>query len=262
MEDQILILALHRVGKPPREATLRGLFTSERLLRFQVRLLEAVGFRFTTLREAMSGGGGRKAVITFDDGYLDNLTNALPVLGPMNVPATVFAITGDVGKRGCTWDEAGDKTPSDMLTWEQLRELAAKGWEIGAHADEHVHLAKRPPSEQMKAIRSSVRSIEERLGTEPISFAYPYGSYTEETKGILRSLRVRFAVTTRKPSPGELRPSDDHLELKRLAVGGWAWHHFAKVAIRSLAVIGFASLISGLIPSRTPLLSPIPQVFD
>src|SRR4051812_16437415 len=113
MEDQILILALHRVGKPPREATLRGLFTSESLLRFQILLLEALGFRFTTLREAMSGGGGRKAVLTFDDGYEDNLTKALPILHAMSIPATVFAITGDVGKRGCTWDEAGDKTPSD-----------------------------------------------------------------------------------------------------------------------------------------------------
>lgn len=262
MKDQIIILALHRVGKPVQGTSLRGLFTSERLLRFQVRLLKGAGFTFATLCDAMTDRTGRRAVITFDDGYEDNLTNGLPVLEALSVPATVFAISGDVGKQSCTWDEAGDKTPADMLSWEQLDRLAAAGWEIGAHGHEHIHLARRCSTQQSEVIRSCVNAIQERLGINPVSFAYPYGSYTAQTKEILSSVGVRFAVTTHKPRMGELQPSIDHLELKRLAVGGWAWHHFLKIGLRTLAVVGFSGLAVGLVPDRTPFLSPIPQFFD
>src|SRR5262245_41930182 len=109
MSSQLLILGLHRVGFPPPNAKIRGLFISPRLLSFQIWLLKRRGYKFMTLRDAMSRNESKRAVLTFDDGYADNLSAALPVLKKHNVSATLFVITGDVGKEDVVWDEAGEK---------------------------------------------------------------------------------------------------------------------------------------------------------
>ena len=102
-------LGLHRVGFPPPDAKIRGLFISPKLLSFQIWLLKRRGYRFMTLRDAMVSNGTKRAVLTFDDGYTDNLTAALPVLKKHNIPATLFIITGDVGRSDVVWEEAGEK---------------------------------------------------------------------------------------------------------------------------------------------------------
>lgn len=259
MRDETLILGLHRIGRPGREAVLRGLFTSEGVLRFQVRLLRALGFEFATLRDAMSRRSGRTAVITFDDGYADNVA-ALSVLRDLGVPATIFVITGDVGMRNVVWDEAGDKTPADMLSWPDLETMSRDGWEIAGHADEHVHLAERPLHEQRSTVARCLSTISRRLGASVVSFAYPYGSYSEGTKEILRDLGIRFAVTTRKPGVGDLA-ADSDLELKRLSVGGWSWHHYLRIVLRTFGVLGFSGLAGAVLPARI-LLSPVPLAVE
>jgi peptidoglycan/xylan/chitin deacetylase (PgdA/CDA1 family) len=61
---------------------------------------------FARLAEALDGGTplpSRPIIVTFDDGYHDNFTHALPLLKELGVPATVFLSTGYVGKRGTFW---------------------------------------------------------------------------------------------------------------------------------------------------------------
>src|SRR6478672_10470251 len=100
MSSHLLILGLHRVGHPPRRAKIRGLFITPRLLTFQLHVLRLLGYRFLTLRDAIANADKNEkiAVLTFDDGYADNVTAALPVLRKFNAPATVFVITDDIGK--------------------------------------------------------------------------------------------------------------------------------------------------------------------
>jgi peptidoglycan/xylan/chitin deacetylase (PgdA/CDA1 family) len=242
----LFVLGLHRVGRPSANATIRGLFTSTGLLRFQIRLLKWLGFEFKTLSEAVLGpNASRTAVLTFDDGYEDNYHFGVPVLERENVPATVFVIASDVGKRDLIWDEAGDSTPADLMTWNMLKELGNRGWEIGSHCDEHVHLGRRSPHEQAKLIDAGLQRVEEHFGFRPVSFAYPYGSHDDSTVDALKQCGVRIAVTTNRPGTRDLRPAGDLLRVKRLAVGGWAWHHYVKVFIRTLRVAGPGLSIGG-----------------
>jgi peptidoglycan/xylan/chitin deacetylase (PgdA/CDA1 family) len=89
----------------------------------------------------MLSNNTKRAVLTFDDGYVDNLTAALPLLQKHNIPATLFVITGDVGKGNGTWDEAGESLPADLLSMGMCEtQLRDHGWEIASHAHEHVHL--------------------------------------------------------------------------------------------------------------------------
>jgi peptidoglycan/xylan/chitin deacetylase (PgdA/CDA1 family) len=259
MSSHLLILGLHRVGHPPRHAKIRGLFTTPDLLAFQIRLLRTLGYRFMTLRDAVANAnkGERVAVLTFDDGYADNITAALPILKRFDVPATIFVITGDVGKKGVVWNEAGEKLPADILTWEDLSYLRDNGWEIASHADQHVHLDRYDESAQEGFISRSIAEIENNLGERPISFAYPYGHYNRVTKKVLKRNGVQLAVTTVPARYDDDLAPRDFLELSRLAVGGRRLDHYAKALFRTLkATTGFA-------PSRVFAgESTVPRVID
>jgi len=234
MRPNILILGLHRVGYPPKNAKIRGLFISPKLLAFQIKFLRMLGYRFMTLKDAMTASSGRIAVLTFDDGYADNFTNALPILEKYNVPATLFIITNDIGKKSVVWAEAGEDLPADILSWEMARELGRRGWEIGSHAHEHIHFDLHNEPKQAEAVRNSIEEIEKNLGVVPISFAYPYGGYTAETKSILRLQGIRYAVTTNPIGWAEDAISKDLLELRRVMVGGRKFHHFVKAFCKTL----------------------------
>ena len=257
MNSKILILGFHRVGYPPQNARIRGLFTTPRLLTFELWLLSKLGYQFSTLRDAMTASSDKLAVITFDDGYEDNFTEALPILERFRAPATIFVITGDVGKKAVVWDESDEKLPADMITWEMLAELQKKGWEIGSHGHSHVHFDTKNRPVQESLICHSMAEIEDGLGTVPISFAYPFGSFDETTKATLRRFGIRFAVTTDAPLPWDVQSPSDLLELKRVQIGGRKFYHFAKAVIRTLKAIGLAEAAMSLVSAN--LIRIVPQ---
>lgn len=243
MSSNLLILGLHRVGFPPPHAKIRGLFISPQLLAFELSLIQKMGYRFATLKQALANPQEKTAVITFDDGYADNYSAALPVLEKFNAPATVFVITGDVGGKNVVWKEAGEDLPSDILDWESLAELQARGWEIGSHAHEHIHLARYGEAEQERAIQRSIREIEKNLGTTPVSFAYPYGSYNDATKRVLTRAGIKYAVTINAAQQDANPLSENPLELSRCSLGGKKVHHYVKSLSRTSRALGARQII-------------------
>lgn len=258
MPPQILILSVHRVGFPPAEATHKCLFATPRLLSFLIRFLKLLGFRFVTLRDAFDGRNGKLAVITFDDGYEDNISAGMPILERHGVPATVFAITGDIGARGKSWSEAGEKLPADLMSWEDLKTLSSKGWEIGSHAHKHIHLAQHTRETQEIAIARSISEITGHVGIAPVSFAYPYGSYNEITQELLAQAGLIYAVTINPADRRSPACQEDNLELSRVSIGGRLFHHYCKSVLRILKAIGLKSLIPTHSSVTTaPVINPV-----
>jgi peptidoglycan/xylan/chitin deacetylase (PgdA/CDA1 family) len=210
------------------------MWVSPSLLKFQISLLQTRGYSFYTLSEAMSRrpNSGLIAAITFDDGYEDNLSLGLPVLQTLNVPATVYVVTGDVGGRRVIWGESGDKVPSDLMSWDQLKHLQNAGWEIGSHAHDHVHLGRRPAVEQQQLISQSYDVLSKNLGIAPQSFAYPYGSFDANTPELIRLAGFSNAVTT---DSGKNDEHSDPFLLKRFPARGYKPHHYLK----SLQMLGW-----------------------
>ena len=163
------------------------------------------------------------AVVTFDDGYRNNLELGAPVLSSMGIPATVFVVTRDVGKQALTWSEAGETNPADLLTWDEIRQLQKSGWEIGSHCSEHIHLARRSAEEQKSLLNTSLDDLHTHLGAGAYSLAYPFGSFNSDTIAIMRDSGFFCAVTTES---GINRSIRSVYELARVPMKGYRFDHY------------------------------------
>jgi peptidoglycan/xylan/chitin deacetylase (PgdA/CDA1 family) len=145
-------------------------------------------------------------VITFDDGYLDTVTTAAPILAEFGFPATVFVVPALVGKTA-QWDAefGGDMAP--LATWEQVRALSDQGWEIGLHSHSHHDLTALPLNDVIQDLTEGRRILENALDREVTSFAYPYGEFSAEVASAVADAGFHVAVTlgSRLATPGAPR---------------------------------------------------------
>ncbi len=110
-------------------------------------------------------------VITFDDGFADNIEVAAPMLAARRLTATIYLTTSYLANTR----EASRSAVGDMLRWEQLPDLEAFGLEVGAHAHTHRQLDVLPLPVAALEMRRSKELLEDRLGHRVSSFAYPHG---------------------------------------------------------------------------------------
>jgi peptidoglycan/xylan/chitin deacetylase (PgdA/CDA1 family) len=175
--------------------------TSPELFREHIQVLHERGYTTIGLPEVANrvnatGRTQKTVCITFDDGYADFQQHAFPLLEQFGFKATVFLPTAFVG------DSPRQFKERDILTWRAVRELQRAGMRFGSHTVSHPQLRALPYTEIKREISDSRRELEDRLGTEIDSFAYPYAFPEEDTdfKRILRELlegaSYRYGVCT------------------------------------------------------------------
>jgi len=211
----ILILYYHRIGYPAHE---RGTVTPEAFLA-QMRLLKTLRYRVISMEELLSivrsnSISRRRAVhITFDDGYRDIYVHAFPLLKIMGFPATVYAVSSMIGGID-GWNE-GKRPSRHLCSWDELREMAEGGIEIGSHARTHRSLTGLALADSREEIMLSKEELERGLGFPVRYFSYPYGHHDRERARLVRDAGYESACTTMK---GVVRPGDDPYMLHRIAV--------------------------------------------
>lgn len=110
-------------------------------------------------------------LITFDDGYRDNLEYALPILADFGVKALFFVITGRIGQV-----HDMERNPwKEYLSWDELRDMQKEGHVIGAHTVSHPKLGTLSDLDVQQEMGDSISEIGNQLGVSPVHFAYPYG---------------------------------------------------------------------------------------
>lgn len=136
----------------------------------------------------------RPIVITFDDGFADFYTEALPILMRYGFPATLYVPTAFVN-RTSLWLEREGETKRQMLTWQQLRKISAQDIECGAHSHTHPQLDMLPPEVVRAEIIQSKELLEHHLGQRVMSFAYPFGYQTAVVRRLVREVGYTSACT-------------------------------------------------------------------
>ena len=175
-----VVLAYHAIGDVAPEHDPDCLVHPPDKLEWQLRTLVRRGYEFTTasgfarrLRAGPSLDG--VCAVTFDDGSNDNLTALPGILGPLGIPATVFACPGLLGEPDpYIAPESGIR----LMTADELCELAGLGVEIGAHTNRHVDLAEATAEEAHDEMRSCKQALEDLLGSPVETFAYPFCRYS------------------------------------------------------------------------------------
>jgi len=171
----IPILLYHRVGVEPDDLTI-----SVKHFEQDMSLLSNAGYNtlsLTQVRQYLQGHSlslpKRPLIITFDDGYLDNYTNAFPILQKYSMVASFYIITGMIGN-------------NDRLTISQIREMEMAGMDFGSHTITHRSLAGLTIGEVTTELNKSKFDLEQIIGRSVDFIAYPCGSYKDETLRIAR----------------------------------------------------------------------------
>lgn len=155
----------------------------------QMQYLKEQGYTAISLLEFAKAKKGKfvlpekPIIITFDDGYANNYTTAMPIMEQYGMKGTVFMVVNDIGK---------DET---YFTLEQLKDWQAHHMEIGSHTANHVPLATLT-SEQKKEEIFASKILMEWKGLNTVFFlAYPFGSFDAESEALLKENEYLGALT-------------------------------------------------------------------
>ena len=159
----------------------------------------------------------RAVVLTFDDGYRNFLTSALPRLAARDLPVSVFLITDNIRSRSDSpangWSEADDET---FLSWEEVKVLREQGVEFGSHTCSHRKLSELATTEADRELRVSHEAVDAHLSQHTMPLAFPYGSYSDAVIATARQLPYTCALTTDAGTNG---PATDLFLLRRNLIG-------------------------------------------
>jgi peptidoglycan/xylan/chitin deacetylase (PgdA/CDA1 family) len=166
------------------------------------------GYRGATLSDALTTPPADKTfVVTFDDAHRSVLELAAPAMARLGVPGTVFVPTDYASsQRPMAWDGydgwAGTEHERelDCMTWDELRGLAAAGWEIGSHTCSHPRLSSLSDDRIAAELVESRAECERQLGLPCRSIAYPYSDYDDRVVRATRDAGYQFAVTVPRDS--------------------------------------------------------------
>ncbi|MEO7392144.1 MAG: polysaccharide deacetylase family protein [Ramlibacter sp.] len=219
MRPPIPILTYHQVDTPPpRGVPYRSLVISPAAFARQMGLLRALGYQglsMSALEPYLHGvKKGKVAGITLDDGYVNNLKHALPVLRHHGFSATCYIVSGQLGGSN-VWDHANGVPPQRLMDAAQLKAWLAGGQEVGAHTRSHADLLQCGDEAAREEIAGCKFDLERVLDAEVRHFCYPYGHHRPEHAAMARAASYSTATTTRRSRSAG---ADDLFELPRVPV--------------------------------------------
>lgn len=199
------VLMYHLVRNPIKGSRYNKLRVSPEKFDQQLRWLNEEGWHFQFASQLLNPAPGKlekRVIITFDDGYEDNLTNALPLLEKHNAVATLFLVAD---RKACLdWpaQRKAARAQSDLskekrLSDEQVRNLIESGrFEIGSHTITHPDLTTLEHTEKIHQLQESKRQLEDKFGVPVNTFCYPFGLYSPRDPEQVENAGYSLAFTT------------------------------------------------------------------
>ncbi len=220
-------LMYHKIGAPPPGSQLKKLWVTTPEFRLQMQYLKSHGYTtidFAQMRAIELGQSPKPehpVLVTFDDGYANNYTEAYPILKELGLKGCIFLVYETIDSHN-SWHNPASESWISMLTWAQAREMQDSGViEMGSHTMRHRNLPTIPLEEARWELTESKRRLEDKLGKEMIGFAYPYGAgaYAPEVRRAARQAGYRYDFGIKQGiSPFPWDPESG--PLKRLFIRG------------------------------------------
>lgn len=184
----------------------------------QLEYVTAQGLEVITLGEVarrLSDGEelpDRAVSFCVDDAFRSFYDVGMPIIRQYGIPVTLFVNTAAVGSSG-------------YLNWQELKELAAEGVEIGNHTDTHPYLVEKKSTETYAQWKQRIRQdilksqqkFEKNLGNRPTLFAYPFGEYSDAVIEIVKELGFKTAFAQQS---GVIYSAHNRYNLPRFPMGG------------------------------------------
>lgn len=220
------ILMYHHIRPvPPATDPLRGLSVDPATFARQMRLLKRLGYQGLSMRDLqpyLTSEHGREpnAIprrvfgITFDDGYSNVLTNAMPVLNELGFTATCYFVAGRLGGEN-DWDAHLPTERARLMYREELLTWMRHGHEVGSHTVDHVSLPDVSAQAAAQQIVDAKRRLEDICNVRVASFCYPYGNVNRQVRDLVERAGYGNATTTRR---GRVSAHDDPFMLARITV--------------------------------------------
>lgn len=200
------VICYHSINKDPSGKS--SIIISKEKFRQQLQTIKDNGY--TTLTMAQLNGylfedkpiPEKSVVITFDDGYRDNYTDAFPILKEFNMNATIFVISSYLDREL-------------YLTTEEIEEMSDYGIDIESHTVSHVKLSTLSYENQLKELKNSKEIIEKITNKPVISIAYPEGKYNNTTKKAVIEAGYSMGFTIER---GYADRNDNPAQLNRICI--------------------------------------------
>lgn len=215
----IPILVYHQIAEaPPKGAPFRSLYVAPDAFARQMRLLQLLGYRGLSMSGLLPYLRGEKhgkvCGITFDDGFVNILDNAMPVLHRFGFSSTCYAVSQRLGHTN-DWDRDCGIAPAPLMTSGQLQDWLAHGQEVGAHTRHHVHLPLLSEADGFHEIAGSMAELEDVCHVNVDHFCYPYGEYKPGHVFMAKQAGYLTAATTER---ARCKLGDDLCQLPRVPV--------------------------------------------
>ena len=155
----------------------------------QLDFLLEHGFKTLTLCELEDWFEGsvtyeKPVIVTFDDAHISQYEHVVDLFERKNLKAVFFVPVGLIGQPG-------------HMTWDQLKNLVVKGFEVGSHGVKHIPLSNLTHHELWKELDQSKKALEKELGIHVTSFSVPRGFYQLRIREVAMELGYKFLFTSR-----------------------------------------------------------------
>jgi peptidoglycan/xylan/chitin deacetylase (PgdA/CDA1 family) len=224
-EAVLPVLLYHDVADGPAHDRFRRYVVPPGLLDEHLSALASAGYRTAHASALLSTSppirDDRPAVhLTFDDGYRSFANTVLPTLARYKMTATVFVPTAYVGGPAQWLSDLGEDHRA-LMTWDEIRDVAAAGTEVGAHGHRHLPFDLVSRRELASELSDGRAMLEDCLGVPVTSLAYPFGFHDRAVRTSARACGYRVAFEVGDNLQRGLVPSpmaDRILRIRRIIV--------------------------------------------
>lgn len=217
---EVPILMYHRVIVSQDNEGVHGTYIYKDMFRKHLEYLKENNYEVITFKDLKKiswrnrfNSNKKYIIITFDDGYVDNYELAFPILKEFNFKATIFLMAESTYNE---WDvKSSNEKIFPLMTRDMIMEMQNYGIEFGAHTFNHPKLNKISNENIEHQVVDCKKILEEKIDSNIITFAYPYGLLNDYAKKMAEKAGYDFAVAT---DSGTVCLSDDLFQIRRIAI--------------------------------------------